>query len=72
VKTLSNDNLAQLVSYEDIFDNESIEFNERFGNSIRSMHNYVPLNPFKATVLVSQIPESIQVAHEIDIDSPAS
>jgi hypothetical protein len=85
-KTISLHELSELVAYEELEqDSQAIQGigNNPFRRSVRAMHHYVPLNPFKATVRVHRtgVPESIIDEHcsdssvivsNLGADSPAS
>lgn len=60
---LSVDELAELLAYEEVDadGDESVEaFQAQYPRGIRGMHNYIPSNPFKATI---RIHRSVPMAH---------
>lgn len=51
-KVFSSSNLSELVRYEEFDVSESNDASSMNRRSLRSMHNYIPLNPFRATVRI--------------------
>ncbi len=85
-KTISLHELSELVAYEELEQEANAgEAPVPFRRSVRAMHNFVPLNPFRATVRIhkSQASESYREdlvesessvigAENTGLDSPAS
>eukprot|EP01038_Epipyxis_sp_PR26KG_P006191 gene6191-8527_t len=55
-RSLSLIELSELLFYEEIEDETANDNNNQVFMPYRTMHNYIPLNPFKATVRIHHIP----------------
>eukprot|EP01036_Dinobryon_divergens_P023202 gene23202-31523_t len=78
---------SQLISYEELSDEDFIQDSLKFQRSLRSMHHYIPHHPFRATVRMTPVAAAtsavvldgqsqfgnLQVAQKVEAaDSPAS
>jgi hypothetical protein len=84
-KSISHNNIAELIHYEE-YESNSTEISNLHRRSSRMMHNYVPLNPFKATIRMTkglgensqsivrtdEEDETDEIFHLSAADSPAS
>jgi hypothetical protein len=46
---------SQLISYEELSDEDFIQDSLKFQRSLRSMHHYIPHHPFRATVRMNPV-----------------
>ena len=46
---------SQLISYEELSDEDFIQDSLKFQRSLRSMHHYIPHHPFRATVRMTPV-----------------
>lgn len=86
-KSISLHELSELVAYEEIDDGDDVMdgHNPHQRRSLRSMHNYIPMKPFRATIRRQQRPSHATSPNqdalasggdvedvELAVDSPAS